>query len=71
VNTAPTNITVAASGGNLTLTWPADHTGWRLQSQTNGLGTNWFDVLGANTTNQIVVPIDGTDNSVFFRMVYP
>ena len=35
----------------LTLSWPADHTGWRLQAQTNnpttGLGTNWFDVPGS------------------------
>jgi hypothetical protein len=34
------------------------------------LGTNWFDVSGADSTNQIVVPINGTNNSVFFRMVY-
>jgi len=70
VNTTPANISVQASGGNLTLTWPADHTGWHLQAQTNGLGTNWFDVSGADTTNQVVVPINGTNNSVFFRMVY-
>jgi hypothetical protein len=71
VNTAPAEISFGTSGGNLTLTWPADHTGWRLQAQTNGLGTNWFDVLGANITNQIVVPVNGTNGSVFFRMVYP
>lgn len=44
VNTNSTNITFSASGGNLTLSWPQDHTGWRLQVQTNsrnvGLGTN-------------------------------
>jgi hypothetical protein len=75
VNTNPTNITTSVSGGNLTLTWPSDHTGWRLQTQTNsntaGLGTNWLDVAGATATNQVVVPINSTNGSVFFRMVYP
>jgi hypothetical protein len=71
VNTTPTNINFGISNGNLTLAWPADHTGWRLQAQTNGLGTNWFDVLGATATNEIVVPVNGTNGSVFFRMIYP
>jgi autotransporter-associated beta strand protein len=71
VNTTPTNIVGVVSGTNLTLTWPADHTGWRLQAQTNGLGTNWFDVSGANATNQVVIPINQGNGSVFFRLVYP
>lgn len=58
VATNPTNITYTASGANLTLSWPADHTGWRLQVQTNalniGLGTNWFDVANTTTTNSMV-----------------
>src|SRR5207245_3725805 len=33
VNTSPTNITVLANNGSLTLSWPADHTGWRLQAK--------------------------------------
>ena len=75
VNTTPTTITSVRSGNSLTLSWPADHTGWRLQSQTNalsvGLGTNWADVVGANTTNQVTIPIDPASGSVFFRMIYP
>ena len=75
VNTSPTNLTSSVSGGNLTLTWPADHTGWRLQSQTNsvtvGLATNWVDVAGATATNQVVVPMSPVNGSVFYRMVYP
>jgi autotransporter-associated beta strand protein len=72
VNATPTNITASVSGGNLTLSWPVDHTGWTLQSQTNapgqGLNTVWFDVVGSAATNQIVVPINPTNSSVFFRM---
>jgi hypothetical protein len=75
VNTSPTNIVFAASGGNLTLNWPSDHTGWQLQVQTNdlsvGISTNWVDVSGSTTTNQIVVPINLTNGSVFYRLVYP
>jgi len=33
----PTNLTATLDGGKLTLIWPAGHTGWRLQAQTNGL----------------------------------
>ena len=75
VNTNPTNITFSVSGNVVTLSWPADHTGWRLQAQTNlltkGLGTNWAEIPGAasvNTTNFTVNPANG---SVFYRLVYP
>jgi hypothetical protein len=76
VNTSPTNIMVSVTGGNqLTLSWPTDHTGWRLQSQTNslavGIRTNWVDVSGSTTTNQVIVPINPTNGSVFYRMIYP
>lgn len=75
VNTTPTNIIRAVSGNSLTLSWPSDHTGWRLQSQTNsvsvGLRTNWVDVAGSTTTNQVTVPMNRANGSVFYRMVYP
>lgn len=75
VNTNPTNITTSVSGGNLTLSWPTDHTGWTLQTQTNslsvGLGTNWVNVAGSATTNQITIPISAVNSSVFFRLIYP
>jgi hypothetical protein len=75
VNTNPTNITFKVSGGNLTLSWPADHTGWRLQSQTNSLGvgitTNWTTVSGSTGVDQEVMPLVPTNASVFFRLVYP
>jgi autotransporter-associated beta strand protein len=75
VNLNRTNIVTQLSGNQLTLSWPADHTGWRLQAQTNvlsvGLRTNWVDVTGANTTNQVIVPMNPANGSVFFRMVSP
>jgi len=74
-NPNPTNITTHVSGGNLTLTWPADHTGWVLQSQTNapntGLTTNWVNVAGSESVDQWVVPVDPSNGSVFYRLVLP
>ena len=68
----PTNISYTFSDGNLTLFWPADHTGWRLQAQTNGLSpANWFDVPNASTTNLVNIPISTGNGSVFFRLIYP
>lgn len=75
VNTNPTNITVTLVGNTLQLSWPEDHTGWRLQAQTNvleaGLGTNWVEVTQGASTNIVTMPIDGANGVVFFRMIYP
>lgn len=62
------------TGQNLTLSWPSDHTGWRLQVQTNnlttGLGSNWFIIFGSTSTNQVVQPISPNNGSVFYRLAY-
>ena len=72
--TSPTNITAQLVFNTLKLSWPADHTGWRLQVQTNdltaGLGTNWFDVAGSTTTNQMFFPINPAAGGVFYRLLY-
>lgn len=74
VNPNPTNLVGVISGGNLELSWPASHTGWTLQSQTNsrasGLSNNWVDVPGSTTTNFISIPLNKVDPTVFFRMIY-
>lgn len=72
VSLVPTNIVWSASGTNLALSWPADHTGWRLQVQTDSLaGTNWVDVPGASLTNNVTLFVDPTVGSMFYRMIYP
>jgi beta-glucanase (GH16 family) len=74
VDTTPPTIATVVSGNNLSLSWPADHTGWTLQAQTNslstGIGTNWVDVAGSAATNQVEIPIDPTNGAVFYRMIY-
>ena len=74
VATTPTNITAVVNGNQYTLSWPASHIGWQLQAQTNslnvGLSSNWSPVPGSTTTNQISVPINPANGSVFFRLSY-
>jgi autotransporter-associated beta strand protein len=71
----PTNITATVNGNTLSLTWPADHLGWILQSQTNsltaGLGTNWVDVAGSAAATNNNVTINPASPSVFFRLRHP
>ncbi len=75
VNTTPTNLTTVVSGSSLTLNWPADHIGWRLQVQTNslttGISSNWVDVPGSTSVNNINTTINPANGAVFYRMVYP
>ena len=78
VSTSPTTLTATVSGGTLTLSWPAGHTGWPLQSQTNALriglvpaSNAWFNWPGSATTNAVSIPIDPANPTVFFRLVYP
>ena len=75
VNTSSTNITAVVSGNQLTLSWPSDHTGWRLQVQTNSLGAgisgNWVDVPGSTNVSSEVITMDPNQDTVFYRMVYP
>jgi len=74
-NSAPTNLLFNVAGNSIQFSWPADHTGWRLESQTNnlatGLGTNWRTVAGSTLTNQVAITVGATSGSVFFRLAYP
>jgi autotransporter-associated beta strand protein len=75
VSTTPVTITNTVSGNLLTLSWPADHTGWRLQAQTNpislGLGVNWLDVPDSTNASQMTFTLDPAAGSVFYRLRYP
>jgi hypothetical protein len=73
VNTTPTNLMVSAANNHLTFSWPADHLGWGLQSNSVGLLApgSWFAVPGSSATTQITVPLDPAKTNVFYRIVYP
>ncbi|HEU5123696.1 MAG TPA: autotransporter-associated beta strand repeat-containing protein [Verrucomicrobiae bacterium] len=74
VSTTPVTITNVVSGGNLNLSWPADHIGWRLEVQTNslsiGLSNNWSVWPGSTTTNKVSIPVSTENPTMFFRLVY-
>jgi autotransporter-associated beta strand protein len=74
-NTTPTNLTAVLNGNQLTLSWPADHTGWHLQVQTNsvsvGIGNNWVNVPGSDLVNSMTFTIDSANDAVFYRMIFP
>ena len=61
-SSASVAMNAANVAGQLQISWPADHTGWQLQSQTNnltsGLGTNWVNVPASMQTNQMTVPLN-------------
>ena len=67
----PTNLIYSVSNGSLIVGWPAAYTGWLLQTQTNGLGTNWATLASSATTNQMSLPINPANGSVFYRLAHP
>jgi autotransporter-associated beta strand protein len=78
VDPNPTNIVSSVAGSTLTLSWPASHTGWMLQTQTNsrsvGLtmsSNTWYDVPGSTDTNLVDISINKTNPTVFFRLRLP
>jgi alpha-L-fucosidase 2 len=75
VSMTPPQINFAVGGGQMQFTWPPDHRGWTLQTQTNppgsGLGTNWVNLPGSESMNQVMLPVNPTAGSVFLRLVYP
>ena len=75
-NPAPTTLFYSQpTPTNLFFEWYGDHTGWKLESQTNalnvGISTNWAIVAGAQLTNQFTMPTATSNGAVFFRMIYP
>jgi hypothetical protein len=71
-NPNPTNIVVTTSNNQITLTWPPDHTGWQLLSNSVGIQVtnSWFPVSGSTLTNQITITPDKSHTNVFYRLFY-
>ena len=73
-----TNITASVMGSTLTISWPATHLGWLLQSQTNSLGVglttptnNWHDMSGSDSATDKVITINPANPAVFYRLHHP
>ncbi len=68
-------IAFSMAGNQAQVSWPQDHTGWLLQTQTNppgaGMSTNWVTIGGSGGSNQLFLPADNVNGSVYFRLVHP
>jgi fibronectin-binding autotransporter adhesin len=73
VNLTPTNIISTVVGNALDLQWPADRTGWTLQTNAVSVAnpSAWFAYPGSTATNRVIIPINPNAANVFFRLVYP
>ena len=69
VATTPTNLAASVSGSSLQINWPAGHTGWRLQRQTNLIDGAWLDVPESEVTNMVFLLL--TNDCNFYRLLYP
>ena len=74
IPTAPTstNLTATLNAGLLTVTWPEDHAGWRLQTQAvlTASGSGWSDVAGSRQTNSWSISLNQSSPSLFFRLTW-
>jgi hypothetical protein len=69
----PTSLTPRVQGGTLTLSWPADHQGWILQTNASSVADSnaWFPYAGSGSVTSLSFPISTTETNVFFRLVRP
>jgi len=71
----PPTLSFSMNIGQLQLAWPADHTGWILQVQTNppgtGLGTNWVTLPASALRSQYQASLYPGIQSVFYRLLAP
>lgn len=67
------SLTAQVSGNQLILSWPV--AGVTLQAQVNspgvGITTSWNDVPGSTATNEVVIPINPSAGSAFYRLAAP
>jgi hypothetical protein len=64
-------LNIQPTNNQMNLAWSVP--GAQLQAQTNGglNASNWVNVLGSTATNNLAFPVDPTQRSVFFRLLFP
>ena len=69
----PTNITFSVSGGVLHLSWPADHQGWMVQSNSVNLAVpaDWYDISNTASGTSFSPSLDASKANVFYRLRMP
>lgn len=71
--TAGPRLATQVTGNSLEISWSTP--GARLESQTNSPGTGlsgtWSPIVGSESTNRVVVPVEANSGSVFYRLSVP
>jgi hypothetical protein len=69
----PTNITFSTGGGAMGLSWPADHLGWTLQSNSLSLANagDWFDLPDSQNNTGLVIALNPATAHIFYRLRHP
>ena len=78
VSVPPPGLNAVVKGSKLTLTWPSQQIGWRLEVQTNHLATgiseipsDWGTVSGSTTNDEETLTVNRTSRTEFYRLVFP
>jgi hypothetical protein len=73
LNPNPTNILFSVTGNTLYLSWPADHLGWSLQSNSVSVvaSNGWFAYPNSTNMTNVGITINRSKTNVFFRLANP
>ena len=66
-------LAFSRNGNQLDISWPtiAGHLETQANSLSAGLSANWLTVPGSAATNHVVIPLDQSTGSVFYRLAVP
>ena len=69
----PPSLYGVETNGQLELSWPSNHIGWCLESNSTTLSNPgaWIRIPGSSTTNLITLETDIKRTNVFFRLALP
>jgi hypothetical protein len=77
-NQSAFKLSNSVSGTTLTLSWPADHLGYRLLEQTNNLNkgvsaniSDWMPMPGSTGITTTNITMTKTNLNEYYRLVYP
>jgi hypothetical protein len=61
------------NGSVLTFSWPSDHLGWILQSNSLNVAVpgDWFNIPGSSSVTSFPININTAKTNVFFRLTLP
>ena len=72
-STNRTTITSTFNGNSLQLSWPPDHLGWALQTNSQDIANpnDWHVVIGSTTVTNENITLNHSLTNVYFRLALP